>query len=186
MWCIIFINPTKKLIKNWQELVGWVLTHHSFQSMIIFHLFAAGWLSVTLWLFSDVRYTVVTWEIDWLALLVHFIIVFLFSRLCLRKSSNCIAFFWLINWEIFVDWEQRLEICGVGGGKLSQKKSPKDIHTALKGSVTWHTVVMKYVANWCLYEPTLWGFKSLVAKFYTICVYDTFLQKMCCFSGSRF
>ena len=27
------------------------------------------------------------------------------------------------------------------------------------------------------YEPTLCGFKSLVAKFYTICAYDTFWQK---------
>ena len=44
----------------------------------------------------------------------------------------------------------------------------------IKGSVTWHTIILKYVANRCIYEPTLCGFESLVTKFYTIRVYGTF------------
>ena len=31
-----------------------------------------------------------------------------------------------------------------------------------------------YYSEICIFEPTLCGFKSLVAQFYTICVYDTF------------
>ena len=55
-----------------------------------------------------------------------------------------------------------------------------------KGSVTRHTIILKYVANRCIYELTLCGFKSLVTKFYTILVYGTFRLKMCCYLGSRF
>ena len=47
----------------------------------------------------------------------------------------------------------------------------------IKGSVTWHTIILKYVANRCIYEPTLCGFESFVTKFYTLRVYDTFRLK---------
>ena len=66
--------------------------------------------------------------------------------------------------------------------KIRIKTFLKSLHWPKK----WHTIILKYVANRCLYEPTICGFKSLVAKFYTICVYDTFWQKKCGFSGSSF
>ena len=47
----------------------------------------------------------------------------------------------------------------------------------LKGSVTQHTIILKYVANQGIYEPTLCGFESLVTKFYTIIVYGNFRLK---------
>ena len=58
------------------------------------------------------------------------------------------------------------------------------LHTALKGSVTWHTIILKYVAKRCIYEPTLCSFKNLVRKFCTICVYGTFWLK-CVVIGAR-
>ena len=55
-------------------------------------------------------------------------------------------------------------------------KCNKNINT-FKGSVTLYNIFLKYVADQCIYEPTLCGFKSLVTKFYTIRVYGTFRLK---------
>ena len=56
-----------------------------------------------------------------------------------------------------------------------------DTFLHFKGSVTWHTIILKYVANRCIDEPTLCGFKSLVAKFYTICMYGPFRKNVLLF-----
>ena len=46
-----------------------------------------------------------------------------------------------------------------------------------KGSETWPTIILKYVAYRCIYKPTLCCFESLVTQFYTIRVYGTFRLK---------
>ena len=67
---------------------------------------------------------------------------------------------WPVSYNLFYNWklwEENIEL--------------------LKGSVTWHTIILKYVANRCIYEPTLCGFESLVTTFYTISIYGTFRLK---------